>query len=168
MESLSGFDSINHSESEKNPISEKKGSISSIKVISLIFGGLAGLAACGLFGGIFYSLADPVYYALLFRTRVLGYICVGFALINIAINLIFKKYMFLFLPFSFLTIIFGASQMTIFAFSPFGIADKINNGLLTHYQYVLSFGLSLIALVFVCLYIINSRKKGSKIKSLMH
>jgi hypothetical protein len=166
MESLSGLDSINHSETEKALDSEKKGSIDSIKVISLIFSGLAGLAACGLFGGIFWSLADPVYEALLFRTRVLGYICIGFALINIAINLVFKKYMFLFLPFSFLTIIFGASQMTIFAISPFGVADKINAGLLAHYQYILSFGLSLTALVFVCLYIINSRKKVAKLNQM--
>lgn len=159
VESLSGLDTNNPLETEKTLDSKKKGFVYSIKIISLICSGLAGLAACGLFGGIFWSLADPVYYTLLFRTRVLGYICISFAFINIAINIIFKKYMFLFLTFSFLTIIFGASQLIIFAISPFGAADKTSNGLLTHYQYVLSFGLSLTTLVLVCLYILSSRKK---------
>ncbi len=164
MESLSGLESINHSKSEETlKFSEKRGSVNTFKAISLIFSGLLGIFAFGIFGQ-FWSLADSEYYALLFRIRVIGYICTGFAFITIITNFIFKKNMFLFISFSFLTAIFGSFQFIVFAISPFGVADKINNGLLGHFQYIISFVMSLITLISVYLYIISSRKRDMRKK----
>lgn len=159
MESLSGVGKLNNSDSEEAAKAlRKKDSVETFKIITLIFSGLTGLFAIGLFGQ-FWSLADPVYYALLFRIQVIGYVCISLAIINIVTSLIFKKDMIMFLSFSFLIAIFGSSQFIIFASSPFGVADKINNGIIGHYQYILSFVLGLLTLILVCLYIINSRKK---------
>ncbi|MHA1952561.1 MAG: hypothetical protein ACXAAM_02955 [Candidatus Heimdallarchaeaceae archaeon] len=159
MESLSGVETPNNSDSEETvEVLRKWDSVDILKAITLIFNGLTGLFAFGMFGQ-FWSLADPNYESLLFKIRVIGYICAGFAIINIVTSFIFKKNMFLFLSFSFLTVIFGSSQFIVFASSPFGVADKINNGLIGHYQYIISLVLSLILLIFVFLYIISLRKK---------
>ncbi|NPD89651.1 MAG: hypothetical protein HGN29_13125 [Asgard group archaeon] len=167
METLSGSGLIDNSESKETlKVLEKRGSVNKYKVISLIFSGLTGIFAFGIFGQ-FWSLADANYQALLFRINVIGYICTGFAIINIVMSLVFKENMFVFIIFSCLTAIFGSFQFIVFAISPFGVADKINRGVLGHYQYIITFVLSLITLIFVYLHIISSRKKEMREKEQM-
>lgn len=158
MESLGGLEFINHSKSEETLSSEKRGSVNAFKVISMIFSGLIGLSTFGILGGVFWLLYDLDYFALLAQMEVIGYICTGFAIINIVMSLVFKNE-FVFIICSFLTSIFGSFQFIVFAISPFGVADKINNGLLSHFQYIISFVLSLVLLIFTYLYIFSSRKK---------
>ncbi len=160
MESLGGIGSINHSESEETlKTSEKRGSAITYKIITLVFSGLTGLSAFGLLGLSIWTLYDLEYYALLDQMEVIGYICIGFAIINIITSVVFKKNMYVFILFSFLTAIFGSFQFIVFAVSPFGVADKVNNGLLGHFQYIITFVMSLITLLLTYLYIIISRKE---------
>ena len=155
MESLGGLEFTSHPESEEtSKTSEKIGPVEVLRIISLIFSGLTGLTALGLFGGAFWSLIDLNYYALLSQMDAIGYICLVFAIINVLTSLIFKKNLYVFIIFSFLTAIFGSFQFIVFAISPFG------HGVFGHFQYVISFAMSLLTLISTYLYIItNSRKR---------
>ena len=159
VESLSGLNSISQSKSEETlKVSKDRDSVIAFKMITLIFSGLTGIATLELFGGMLWSLDDLEYYALLDQIEVIGYICTGFVVVNIVTSLVFKRNMLVFIIFSFLTAIFGSFQFIVFAISPFGVADKVN-GLLGHYQYVITFVMSLMLLIFTYVYIIVSRKK---------
>jgi len=159
MESLGGLEFTSHPESEEtSKTSEKIGPVEVLRIISLIFSGLTGLSALGLFGGAFWSLIDLNYYALLSQMDAIGYICLVFAIINVLTSLIFKKNLYVFIVSSFLTSIFGSFQFIVFAISPF------SHGVFGHYQYVISFVLSLILLVLVYAYIFSSRKEEMREK----
>ena len=157
MDSSSGLESTDHSESKVYLNISKKNDVANIsKILSLFFCGIIGFVALGMFG-VFMSLDDPNYYALLSQMQIIGYICSGFALMVILLSLIFKKNMLVFVSFSFLTAIFGSFQFIVFAISPFGLVEG-SSCLFNHVQYVITFVLSLIVLILTYLHIIGTKK----------
>ncbi|MHA1199305.1 MAG: hypothetical protein ACTSQF_08160 [Candidatus Heimdallarchaeaceae archaeon] len=153
MESIGRSESTNHLTSKKTLFSKIKRFMNPLKLISLFLCLLIGEASFGLFGGMFWSLDDLEYYALLGQMNLIGYICAGFAVLTIVLSLIFKKNDFIFVIFSFLTAIFGSFQFIVFAISPF------REGLFGHYQYIITFALGMLILMSTYLYVITSRKK---------
>jgi len=154
MESYSGVVLNDHSETEETQKSSVvKDPAIKYKILSLVFCGLTGISAVGLFGGSLWMLYDLEYFALIDQMNVVGYICAGFALASIILSLIFKMNMYVFVIFSFSTAIFGSFQFIVFAISPF------REGLIGHYQYIISFVLSLILLVFTYVYVVESKNR---------
>ena len=163
MESFRGIETIDQTESEKTlRLTEKGVSANTLKIISLILSSLTGISAFGIFGQ-FWSLYDLDYFALLSKLDVLGYICAGFAVLNILVNLVFRKNRYVFIICTILTSISSSLQFIVLATSPFGVSYEASNGLLTHFQYIITFTMGLITSLVVYLYIIRSRKRKRRI-----
>ncbi len=157
MESHGGVVLNDHSKTEETlKSSVEKNPAIKYKILTLVFCGLTGMSAFGLFGGSLWMLYDLEYFALIDQMNMIGYIYSGFALASITLNLIFKKNMYVFVILSFSTATFGSFQLIIFAISPF------REGLFGHYQYVISFVLSLILLVFTYVYVVESKNRNLK------
>jgi hypothetical protein len=159
MES-SGETSSTHLESEVSLLAKIKHFIHPLKLVALFLCLLIGIAAVGLFGGVYWLLHDLDYFALTDQLTIIGFICAGFAALNIVLTLIFRKSDYIFVMFSFFTTIFGSFQFIVFAVSPF--AKYFLMYFFDHYQYKLSFSLSLILLTLTYLYVFKSRKKKQR------
>ncbi|MHA1622855.1 MAG: hypothetical protein ACTSVO_12015 [Candidatus Heimdallarchaeaceae archaeon] len=120
------------------------------------------MASVNLFGRTRWLLADVYYVALLAQLAAIGFFCAFFAVSNIVLSLVFRRNKYIFVILSFLITIFGSFQFIVFTISPFGVADKINAGLIVHFQYIISFVLSLITLAMEYLYVISSRNMNNR------